>query len=143
MYVIEIEFATPQYDETVRLRDKILRKPLNLEFEAKDLAQEYADAHLACYDEYNNLLGCCVLSPKEKGQLKMRQVAVDEPFQRKGIGRLLVDATEAYAKQNDFKEIVLNARDVAIPFYEKQAYKKVGKPFTEVSIKHYKMTKKL
>jgi hypothetical protein len=32
MYTIEIDFGTPEYDEAVRLRTDVLRKPLGLEF---------------------------------------------------------------------------------------------------------------
>ncbi len=143
MFVLPVEFATPQYDETVRLRDKILRKPLGLEFYAKDLAKEYVDFHLACYAEDHTLLACLVLKHLSKDEIKMRQVAVDDTLQGKGIGTEIVKASERFAKQKGYKKIVLNARDVAVPFYLKMDYQKIGKPFTEVTIKHYKMEKTL
>ena len=142
IYVQEVQFATPQYDEMVRLRDKILRKPLGLEFKPDDFATEYLDTHLCCYDEQQGLVGCLVLSPKEDGQIKMRQVAVDDTCQSKGIGTFMVKASEVLSKDKGFTEMVLNARDVALDFYLKLDYEKVGKPFTEVTIKHYKMRKK-
>ena len=135
MYVQEIQFGTPQYDEMVRLRDKILRQPLGLEFKPEDFTTEYLDTHLCCYDEQARLCACLVLTAKEDGQIKMRQVAVDDTCQSKGIGSLLVKASEVVAKDKGFTEMVLNARDVALDFYLKLDYQKVGKPFTEVTIK--------
>lgn len=41
LFVIPVEFATPEYDGTVRLRYEILRKPLGLFFTENDLAAEY------------------------------------------------------------------------------------------------------
>lgn len=143
MYVIEVDFATPQYDETIRLRHKLLREPLGMEFKVKDLEKEYEDIHLACYNHQAQLVGCLVFVPLKDGEIKMRQVAVVESVQKQGIGTAMVKASEAYAKKHNFKKIVLNARDVAIPFYKKLAYKKVGKEFIEVGIKHFKMEKEL
>ncbi len=141
--IIPIEFATPEYDQSVQLRDAILRKPLGLEFTVEYLAKEYNYHHLVAYNEQLQMVGCLILVPLENQIAKMTQVAVREDQQGKGIGTALVAAFENYALDLGFKEIVLNARDVAIPFYEKLDYKKEGKPFTEVSIKHYKMKKVL
>lgn len=143
MYVIPIDFGTPAYDETVDLRDRILRQPLNLQFTPKQLEVEFKDIHLACYNENAQLLGCLVIMEIDETTIKMRQVAVDNKLQRSGVGTAMVNACEQYGKDNNYQKIVLSARDNAIPFYEKLGYKKIGKPFTEVTIKHYKMVKKL
>ncbi len=143
MNILEIEFATPEYDETVALRYKILRLPLNLDFSAEDLAKEYTDIHLAAYDEAWILRGCLVLTPKSKKVIKMRQVAVDSDAQTKGIGRAMVEKSEQLARSQDYEVMELNARDVAVPFYKKLNYQVVGNMFEEVSIPHFKMIKNL
>jgi len=143
MYVIEISYGTPEYDNTIRLRDKILKSPLGITFDEDEINREYQHFHLACYSDDADLLGCLVLEGLDDKQLKMRQVAVDEPFQNQGIGTLLVAESEVFAKEKSFATMVLNARDTSIPFYTRLKYKKVGKAFTEVGIKHYKMTKKM
>lgn len=143
MNIIQVEFATPEYDETVALRYKILREPLGLDFTEEQLAAEYADFHLAAYSEAWILRGCLVLTPKTDKVLKMRQVAVGIESQSKGIGTLLVQASESFARAQGFETIELNARDTAIVFYEKLNYQKVGEEFVEVNIPHYKMVKSL
>ncbi len=144
MYTIHIiPFATPAYDETVRLRDEILRQPLGISFTTKDLEGEYDHYHLACYDQWDRLLGCMVLIPLKDNTLKMRQVAVDKAHQKKGIGKLMVAACEEFAQKQGFAKIVLNARDTAVPFYDRLGYEKIGKPFIEVTIPHYKMQKEV
>lgn len=143
MYVHKIDFGTPEYDETVQLRTKILRKPLGLEFTSEQLAKEWSDIHLGCYSQQNELLGCMIFTKVDDQTLKMRQVAVDDSVQGKGVGSFFVKASEQFALQNGFTKIEMHARETAIPFYEKLGYKKVGKRFEEVTIPHFKMEKKL
>ena len=143
MNIIEVEFATPEYDDTVRLRYKILRLPLGLDFTAEQLAEEHNDFHLAAYDAAWILRGCLVLTPKDDNTLKMRQVAVDDTVQSKGIGSLLVQASEVFARAKGFDTMELNARETAVPFYLKLGYNTEGAAFEEVSILHFRMVKKL
>ena len=138
-----VDFGTPAYDETVRLRRDILRIPLGLEFYAKDLAQEWDQYHLAGYDQTGELVGCLVLKSLPKLEIKMRQVAVREAFQNRGIGQLMVGASEDLGRRLGFKKMVLHARKVAVPFYKKLKYKTSGKEFMEVDIPHFKMAKNL
>ena len=143
LFTLLVDFATPAFDETLRLRDDILRKPLGLEFFPEQIAEEYLDLHLACYNEDFELVGCLVLTPKDDKTIKMRQVVVREDCQRQGVGRRLVEDSELVCQERGFKKMVLNARTTAVPFYLALDYKKSGKPFIEVSIEHYKMSKAL
>jgi predicted GNAT family N-acyltransferase len=141
MTILNIEFTTPEYDQTVQLRDKILRQPLGLHFSEAQLAAEYADFHLAAFTNDWVLRGCLVLTPKDEKTLKMRQVAVEESSQKMGVGRQLVNASETFARQQGFDTMELNARETAVPFYLKLNYKIVGERFEEVGIPHFKMKK--
>jgi len=143
VFTLLIDFGTPAYDDAVKLRDDILRKPLGLEFTAEYLAAEYNMIHLVCYNERHELLGCLSLSPQENNEIKMRQVAVREDCQGKGIGQLMVADSETIAREKGFTKMTLHARHTAIPFYKKLQYTKKGRAFTEVTVKHYKMEKKL
>lgn len=71
----------------------------------------------------------------------MRQVAVNKVWQRKGIGKMLVNFAEKLAKENGYKKIDLNSRITAVDFYLNLQYKKTGNEFTEVGIPHIKMFK--
>ncbi|MFT4665002.1 MAG: putative GNAT family N-acyltransferase [Polaribacter sp.] len=143
MYTNEFPFATPAYDESIQLRHEVLRKPLGISFEASDLAEEYNQIHLGCYSDSGKLLACLVLLIVDDKMLKMRQVAVDPLYHKKGIGSELVAASEVYAATHNYKTMALHARVEAVPFYLRLGYKKVGKVFTEVGIKHYKMKKQM
>lgn len=141
--VQQIEFATPEYDEMVRLRYDVLRKPLGREFTEAQLAEEYADALFGIYDAHNNLLGCLIMTEKNSETLKMRQVAVAENAQGKGIGGEMVRAVEHWSSHKNYKIIELHAREVAVNFYKNLGYTVVGAPFEEVGIPHSAMVKKL
>jgi len=141
----QITFGTPEYDSALRLRDQVLREPLDLEFYSEDISQEYGVDHLVAIDSTGVVRGVLILqSLDDHGtQVKMRQVAVDPDYQSRGVGSGLVEFSEVYAMVNETKEFVLNARKTAVKFYKKLGYKTVGKEFEEVGIPHYQMTKKL
>ncbi len=143
MTVIPIDFGTPEYDEAVSIRYDVLRKPLGMQFNVEQLSKEWSDIHLACYADSAEMIGCLILTETEAKTLKMRQVAVKESWQGKGVGKQLVIASEAFAKLNNFEKIILHARETAIPFYISLNYEIVGDTFLEVGIEHKKMVKNL
>ena len=143
MLILPVEYASPAYDEIVALRDTLLRKPLGLQFKVNEMDKEYLQIHFAAYTYDWELRGCLVLKPLGEEVIKMRQVAVAEAHQGQGIGQALVVASEEWARARGYREMELNARDVAVVFYEKLGYVKQGEPFEEVSIKHFKMVKEL
>lgn len=135
-----IKHNSKEYDETVRLRDEILRKPLGLNFTPDQLQQESELIHVACYSG-GQLLACLILQPHGERELKMRQVAVSGHQQGKGVGKALVEFSEQYAKENGYKKISMNARDTAVGFYLRLGYSVEGEPFEEVTIPHRHMFK--
>lgn len=143
MQILEIQFGTPEFDEAVRLRYEVLRKPLGLEYTAEQLAAEYDNIHLAAFDATGRVIGYLNLTPVDLEHVKMRQVAVHPDMQGAGIGKALVLASEAVAKRAGFNKISLHARETAVPFYQKLDYALVGERFEEVTIPHFYMEKKL
>jgi len=143
MEILQIDFGTPAFDEALALRNDILRIPLGLEFDPEDIQTEWESHHLGVYDQYSTLHACLTLQPLSKREIKMRQVAVAETQQSKGVGTALVQASELFSKDLKFKIIELHARKTAVAFYKKLGYKTKGKMFKEVGIPHYKMYKEL
>ena len=143
MYTRIIEFATPDFDRALKLRDQVLRKPLNMEFLPEDISKEYDSYHLACFDDYDQIIGVLTLKLINEDVLKMRQVAVLPNNQGQGIGTFLVESAEIFAVKEGFQHFELNARETAVRFYKRMDYKIIGKKFKEVGITHYKMIKKV
>ena len=135
-------YGSPEYEASVKLRYKILRVPLGLTFSAEDLKKDEYDIHFGLFE--NDIIeACLILTPGENGRIKMRQVAVDDARQGRGLGKKLSMAAENYAKENGYSIIHCNARKTAAPFYQKMGYQITGGEFTEVGIPHYAMEKKL
>ena len=137
----QIEFATPEYDDAVRLRYTVLREPLGLEFSVEQLSAEYDQIHLGAYNNESKLNAYLMLTPHSDQTVQMRQVVVDPSLQKTGIGKGLVGFCEQWSKQHGYSEMILHARAIAVPFYEKLGYKKSGKSFEEVGMAHWLMKK--
>ncbi|MGB1248088.1 MAG: GNAT family N-acetyltransferase [Chitinophagales bacterium] len=133
---------TTAYWEAVNLRDKILRKPLGLQFSKEELLAENEQIHIVGYLD-KKIIASLSLIKQVEGKLKMRQVCVDNEIQSKGYGQLLVGYSEQWGKENGFTTMYCHAREIACAFYEKMNYQKIGDLFTEVNIPHYKMEKRL
>lgn len=138
-----IDFGTPEFDEALKLRFEVLRKPLNMEFNADDIAAEYDSFHIGCYTHPGVLMAVLTLKPVNDKIVKMRQVAVDPQTQSKGLGTFLVKESEKFALDQGFETIELHARDTAVEFYKKSGYTSKGEIFKEVGIDHVFMFKNL
>lgn len=132
----------PFYQQVIDLRQRVLRAPLGLDIYKDDLEAE-TEQIIFIYEEDGLVLGCVLLQHADAETFKLRQMAVAPESQGKGIGAALVQAAETYALQTGKKQILLHARNVAIPFYEKSGYVAEGKEFTEVGIPHHHMRKNL
>lgn len=137
-----IDHGTPEYHQMVDLRYQVLRKPLGLTFTNEDLEKEKEDILMGCFDD-EKLEGCCLLTKSEADALRLRQMAVADGLQGKGIGRVLMNFAENIARDLGNKKIKMHARKTAVGFYEKLGYSISGSEFEEVSIPHYVMEKEL
>lgn len=140
--VKQIQPDTPEYQQELLLRDRILRKPLNLNLSDEDLSAEAHDIHIGAF-EGDTLAGVLVLTKIDGIAVKMRQVAVDDSCQSCGIGTRMVTFAEQFALRQGYRQMRLNARKTAVAFYKRQGYSTVGEEFTEVGIPHFAMAKTL
>ena len=137
-----IDHGSPEYQQMVKLRDDILRKPLGLSFTPEDLEKEKDNILIAAFEE-ERMLGCCMLVEEKPDIVRLRQMAVLNDLQGKGIGRALMNFAENIARDRGYKIVRMHARNNSIGFYEKVGYKIKGDEFIEVTIPHYVMEKKL
>ncbi len=137
-----IEHGSVAYEESIALRYQVLRKPLGLSYDPAELAGEKDSFHLALR-KGAVLVACLVLKPLDERCIKMRQLAVRESSQGKGVGRELVNYAESFAKGRGYVEIVLHARETARGFYWKLGYESEGNSFAEVGLPHLFMRRML
>jgi len=134
----ELAFDSPDYDASVVLRARVLRTPLGLHPGPEERPAEARLRHLGAF-EGGALVACLMLEELGEGRIKMRQVAVDFHRQGSGLGTRLVRFSEAVAKAAGQREMVLHAREKAIPFYERLGYQTRGDGFIEVTLPHREM----
>jgi predicted GNAT family N-acyltransferase len=143
MALKQIDHGTKEYQQMVTLRLDILRKPLGLSFTDDELQTEKEDILIGAFEE-EKMLACCLLTKTPENKcLKVRQMAVQNNLQGKGIGASLMSFAETLARDKGFKKLTMHARKNALGFYEKLGYKVVGDEFEEVTIPHFAMEKKL
>ena len=134
--------------EAFSVRHHVLRegKPLeSCHFEGDDLA---TTKHFGYFNN-NNLIGIISVFKKdnvffEQSQFQIRGMAVLTTHQKKGIGAALVRLAEQYIESQKGSLIWMNARIIAVEFYEKSGYQIIGNSFEIPEIgTHYVMFKNI
>jgi len=137
-----IDHGTREYQQMVRLRNDILRKPLGLSFDQQELEEEKNDVLMGAFED-ERILGCCLLTKVDDRTVRLRQMAVPNNLQGKGIGKALMIFAENIARDLGYKTLIMHARKTAVGFYEKLGYSAIGNEFMEVTLPHYVMEKVL
>lgn len=137
-----IEHGSKEYQQMVALRNAILRRPLGLTFDQTELDQESQHILIGAFEE-EDILGCCMLIEENPQAVRLRQMAVYNEKQGKGIGRALMSFAETLARDRGYKLLTMHARKDAQGFYEKMGYEASGGEFSEITIPHLIMQKKL
>jgi N-acetylglutamate synthase-like GNAT family acetyltransferase len=118
----------PHYEDTVRLRQRILRDPLGL---VLDTSGDDARTFFVAIED-GTVIGTVALEGN-----RLRAMAVET--QKRGVGRALVARLEEEARSRGIARIELHARRTAQGFYEKLGYVAHGEEFIEVTIPHIAM----
>jgi predicted GNAT family N-acyltransferase len=99
-------------------------------------------AHFLARDGAGRALGCACLR-RTGAQHKVERVAVLPELRGSGLGRDLMSAVEAHAREIGARDLVLHAQAAVVTFYEKLGWASVGPRFFEAGIEHQKMGKRL
>ena len=137
-----IDHGSKEYKQMVNLRYNILRKPLGLNFTPEELEKEKDEVLIGAFED-DLLLGCCMLVKIDDKTMRLRQMAVPNNLQGKGVGRALMSFAENISRDLGYKKIMMHARKSAIGFYEKFGYRISGDEFIEITVPHFKMEKTL
>ena len=137
-----IDHGTKEYKQMVNLRYNILRKPLGLNFTDDELEREKNEVLIGAFED-DQMLGCCMLVKIDANTMRLRQMAVPNNLQGKGVGRALMNFAENISRDLGYKRITMHARKNTVGFYEKFGYKITGPEFIEITVPHYQMEKSL
>jgi len=146
-YTTMLEIKSPQTDSDWKayyaLRFNVLREPWNQPLGSEVLADEDQAIHAIAVKD-GVVLGVARMHESAEKQGQVRCVAIATEAQGKGIGKAMMAYLEEKAKQKGWTEIVLEARENAVPFYQAIGYTIVAESYLLFSkIQHYRMQKSL
>ena len=137
-------FATDseEYEQMINLRIHALLEPIGVPASYIDRDKERNDILIGAF-ENGVIQGCCVLTPRNKDLVQLRQMAVHPDMQGQKIGAAILRYAEEVASSHGFKVLMMHARNPVIGFYKKCGYEIAGEEFFEVGIGHHRMEKSL
>lgn len=143
IYKVQIANAQYQIDAIIDLRYDILRKPWSQPKETSTDGMEESAIN-AFIEDSGKVVACGRLQDNGGGVGQIRYMAVDENYQGKGLGKLIVSKLEEEALKINLHTIELQARENAVEFYKSQGYlvKETSFKLWDI-IQHYLMVKEI
>jgi len=137
-----IAHSSNEYEQMISLRVTQLLEPIGVPASYIDREKEKNDLLIGAF-ENEEIIGCCVLTPKDKNTIQLRQMTVRSDYRGKKIGAAIIEYAEKVAGEHNFSLLMMHARNPVIEFYKKCGYEIEGEEFFEVGIGHHKMQKLL
>lgn len=137
-----IKYDSEEYYKMVDLRVRVLKEPFGIPFMEEERVSDAENILIgAFFPNGGDLVGCCLISQLSDSTAKLRQMAVDFYYHKKGLGAQLMYYAEKVAVENDYSIMYLHARKTALEFYKKLGYSIEEDEFIEVGIPHFGMMK--
>jgi N-acetylglutamate synthase-like GNAT family acetyltransferase len=129
MIIIKIPKTREEFKAYYELRYAVLRKPWGQPRDTEKDDYEPISQHFMAVDEQTGkVVGVVKLFEKSAGVGWFSHLAVDQQFQRKGIGLKLLETVESAAKQNGYTVLGCMARLNTTAYFEKRGFTIVGLP---------------
>ncbi|MDO6444897.1 bifunctional GNAT family N-acetyltransferase/hotdog fold thioesterase [Colwellia sp. 1_MG-2023] len=133
-----------EFEQYYYLRWLILRSPWGKERGSELDELEDQAIHRCIFDPKGNVVAVGRLHFTQQYHAQIRYMAVADTAQGQGMGKRLLDTLEEEAQKRGAISVELNAREIALAFYQKSGYLNIGKAHLLYGdIQHYAMTKKL
>lgn len=114
---------TPQeWEKYFEIRYNTLRKEWGQPIGSEHLADDHNSIHALAFDDNNNPVGVCRMHFNSPTETQIRMMGVLPETRTGGVGSALIKYCEKIAKERGAEKMVLDARDYAIKFYEKNGY---------------------
>ena len=135
--------SSAEWEAYYELRWRILRAPWQQGGCDRDETDSTSTHRMACRSD-GKVLAVGRLHRLDENSGQIRYMAVENGFERRGIGTLILGALEQAAIDMGIEKMILHARERAVPFYQRRGYTTVESSFLLFGeIQHYLMTKKL
>lgn len=114
---------TPQeWEKYFEIRYITLREEWGQPIGSEHLADDHSSYHALAIGEDGEPVGVCRMHFNSPTETQIRMMGVLSSTRTKGAGTALLQHFEKIAKQEGSQNMVLDARDYAIKFYEKNGY---------------------
>ena len=114
---------TPQeWEKYFEIRYITLREEWSQPIGSEHLADDHSSYHALAIGEDGESVGVCRMHFNSPTETQIRMMGVLSSTRIKGTGTALLQHFEKIAKQEGSQNMVLDARDYAIKFYEKNGY---------------------
>ena len=132
-----------EWERYDNFRWEVLRKPIKMShIPLKDNLEE-ASIHLMGVTSDGKILACGRLHLNTSYEAQIRYMGVSKDLRRSGIGSKMLKKLEDDAIKQGANQIMLNARENAVPFYKSLGYFEVGPYESDIQIPHTRMEKKI
>ena len=128
MFTIKTPTTHDDFKAYYALRYKVLSEPWGQPKGTEKDDYEPISEHFMAVNEKDEVVGVVKLYEKDKDVGHISHLAVSPEYQRKGIGRLLLEAVEQRARARGFRTLGTMARVTATAYFEKNGFRIVGMP---------------
>jgi N-acetylglutamate synthase-like GNAT family acetyltransferase len=142
MYSVKIASTKQQLNSILKLRYEVLRKPWSQTIDSASDQLEHKSINAFIQNNKGVFIACGRLQENENKIGQIRFMAVDQNYQGKGLGKLIITSLEEKAKDLQLNKIQLQARENAVSFYKNNGYVMIEKTFLLWDqIQHFLMEK--
>jgi len=144
MYSVKIASTNQQLNSILKLRYEVLRKPWSQTIDSATDQLEHKSINAFIQNNKGVYIACGRLQENENKIGQIRFMAVDQNYQGKGLGKLIITSLEEKAKELKLNKIQLQARENAVSFYKNNGYVMIEKTFLLWDqIQHFLMEKQI
>ncbi|WP_165003329.1 MULTISPECIES: GNAT family N-acetyltransferase [unclassified Enterococcus] len=131
------------YLDAVRIRNQVFVVEQGVPLSREIDKDEAHCIHFVLYSDQKEPQGTVRLLPLKNGKMKLQRMAVLSEYRHKGLGKVLIEEAENFARRQGYNTILLGAQVTAEAFYEKLGYEVYGEPFEDAGMAHVHMQKRL
>lgn len=129
MITIKIPQTRDDFKAYYELRYKVLRAPWGQPKDTEKDDYEPISQHFMAIDDANGkVVGVIKMFEKTDGVGWVSHLAIDPAYQKKGVGRLLMDSVEQAAREKGFHVIGCMSRLNTTAYFERLGFRTAGLP---------------
>lgn len=141
-YLIRQAATDDDFRQYFHLRWRLLRAPWDQPEGSEKDDLEAKCFHVIAITDDGDVIGVGRLQSNTPEQAQIRYMAVDERYERRGVGSDIILALERHAIESKHQVVILDARESAVGFYEKSGYSVTAESYLLFDdIQHFSMMK--